>query len=169
MRVYFFDTSSLTPRYFKGAYTAKVDRILATPNSEFYICEFSIIEMSSALAQQYRIHTLPIADFHSMRGQFENDIASGLLRVRGVGANDLRNARDLLEDAAVVNKRNLRSADAVIAACCRDLAHELGRRVIFYTRDWTQYSSIYDIQSYRSALKLRFLGKGRGGMPPRTG
>ena len=100
-----------------------------------------------------------------MRGNFENDIASGLLRVRSVRAIDLRNARDLLEDAAVVNRRNLRSADAIIAASCRELAHNLGLRVIFYTKDWAQYSSVYDIQAYRSVLKLRYLGAGKGDGP----
>lgn len=104
-----------------------------------------------------------------MRGQFEDDIANDLLKVRRVVPTDLLNARDLLEAAAVINQRNLRSADAIIAASCRALAHSLRRRVIFYSKDWAQYSSVYDIQAYRSALKLRYLGKGKGGIPARTG
>jgi hypothetical protein len=125
--------------------------------------------MSSTLAKACRTHHLPVADFYAKRGAFESDIASGLLKVRVVKAIDLRNARDLLGDAAVVNRRNLQSADAIIAASCRELSHSLGRRVIFYTKDWTQYSSVFEIQAYRSALKLRYLGRGKGGVPARTG
>ncbi len=169
MRVYFFDTSALVPRYNVGRFTGKVNRILTSPNSRFFVCELTVVEMSSTLAQIYRRRNLRTADFQQMQAMFENDIADGLLQVRGVTQADLINARDLLEDAAVVNKRNLRSADAIIGSCCRGFAYDLKRRVIFYTYDWTQYSSIFDIQSYRSALKLRYLGKGKGGTPARTG
>lgn len=142
MRVYFFDTSALAPRYHGGPFKSRVNRILTNATSEFHLAELSIVEMSSTLAQHCRRQNLSLAHFHTMRGQFEDDIANGLLRVRRVGASDLLNARDLLEDAAVVNRRNLRSADAIIAASCRALAHSLRRRVIFYSRDWGQYSSI---------------------------
>jgi predicted nucleic acid-binding protein len=169
LRIYFFDTSAIIPRYHAGAFTAKVNRILATPESQFYVCELSVVEVSSALAQFYRKHQLTVADFHTMRGLFEDDIANGLLNVLPIAKTDLLNARDLLEDAAVLKKRNLRSADAIIAASCRELAHTQRTRVIFYTKDWTQYSSIYDVQAYRAALKLRFLGKGKGGIPAHTG
>jgi hypothetical protein len=125
--------------------------------------------MSSALAQVYRREDLKIADFHRMRALFEDDIANGLLLVRTVTQADLINARDLLEDAAVSNDRNLRGADAIIASASRQLAYDLKRRVIFYTRDWKQYTSVLSIHSYRSALKLRYLGKGKGGVPASTG
>ena len=169
MRDYFFDTSAVVPRYRVGNFTRKVNRILASPHASFFICELTLIEMSSSLAQVCRRHKLSRTEFQKMRAAFEDDIADGLLQVRAVSQADLISARDLLEDAAVSNGRNLRSADAIIGACCRTLAHDLHRRVIFYTRDWTQYSSIFDIGSYRSALKLRYLGKGKGGIPARTG
>jgi len=169
VRDYFFDTSALVPRYRNGNFTRKVNRILASADAAFYICELTVIEMSSSLAQLHRRHRLSRTEFQKMRAAFEDDIADGLLQVRTVSQQDLMSARDLLEDAAVSNGRNLRSADAIIGACCRTLAHDLNRRVIFYTKDWTQYSSIFDIGSYRSALKLRYLGKGKGGIPARTG
>ena len=169
MRAYFFDTSALVPRYFSGRFTRRINRILATKNSQFFICELSIIEMSSALAKVYRKHELSVADFHKMRAMFENDIGRGLLRVLKINQKDLLNARDLLEDAAVLNGRDFHSADSMIAACCRGLAHNLGRRVIFYTRDWCQYSSVFAVRAYRAVLKLRYLGKGKGGVPARTG
>jgi hypothetical protein len=125
--------------------------------------------MSSALAKIYRKHRLSVADFNRMRAMFEDDIGHGLLKVLRVNRQDLLDARDLLEDAAVLNKRDLRSADSIIAACCRGLAHSLHRRVIFYTRDWRQYSSVFGVRAYNAALKLRFLGLGKGGVPPRTG
>jgi hypothetical protein len=125
--------------------------------------------MSSALAKLYRQRYLHLAEFHAMRATFENDIGEGLLRVLRINQKDLLNARDLLEDAAVLKKKNLRSADSIIASCCRELAHTLGRRVIFYTKDWRQYSSAFAIQSYRAALKLRYLGRGKGGVPAHTG
>jgi hypothetical protein len=125
--------------------------------------------MSSTLAQTYRKHGLTVAEFFRLRALFEDDIANGVLQVRPVSQSDLMDARDLLEDASVLNRRDLRSADAIIGASCRGLAYELKRRVILYTKDWTQYSSIRSIQSYRSALKLRYLGRGKGGIPANTG
>jgi predicted nucleic acid-binding protein len=169
LRAYFFDTSALIPRYFSGPFTYRVNRILAISNSQFFICELSIIEMSSALAKLYRKHKLSVAEFHRMRALFEDDIGSGLLKVLRVSQKDLLNARDLLEDSAVLNGRDLRSADSIIAACCRGLAHSLSRRVIFYTRDWCQYSSVFAVRAYSAALKLRYLGRGKGGVPARTG
>jgi hypothetical protein len=166
---YFFDTSALALRSSAERYSPSVNRILRTANSEFYLCDLSVVEMSSALAQIYRRKKLMVADVYRMRANFEDDLANGLLKVRKVTQTDLINARDLLEDAAVLNNRNLRSTDAIIGSSSRQLAYDLKRRVIFYTHDWAQYTSIAGIHSYRSALKLRYLGKGKGGVPSRTG
>jgi predicted nucleic acid-binding protein len=167
--IYFFDTSALAPRYSAGKFSRKVSRILRTANSKFYLCDLTVVEISSTLAQVYRRDKLKVADFHRMRALFEDDIANGILLVRTVTQVDLINARDLLEDAAVSSNRDLRSADAIIASAARQLAYDLKTRVIFYTRDWKQYTSILGIHSYRSALKLRYLGKGKGGVPANTG
>src|SRR5262249_44450328 len=110
VRDYFFDTSALVPRYRVGDFTRKVNRILVSPNAAFYICELTVIEMSSSLAQLYRKHRLSRTEFQKMRAAFEDDIADGLLQVRTISQQDLMSARDLLEDAAVSNGRNLRSA-----------------------------------------------------------
>jgi predicted nucleic acid-binding protein len=166
---YFFDTSALVPKYIPGKFSHRLNLAFNGANRAFYICELTLIEMSSTLAQHYRKHGLTVAEFLRLRALFEDDIANGVLLVRTVTQADLMSARDLLEDAAVLNKRDLRSADAIIGAACRGLAYDLKRRVIFYTKDWTQYSSIRGIQSYRSALKLRYLGKGKGGIPSTTG
>jgi predicted nucleic acid-binding protein len=169
VRTYFFDTSALVPRYVPGKFSHRVNLIFSGANRNFYICELTLIEMSSTLAKTYRKHRLTVAEFLRLRALFEDDIASGVLQVRTITQADLMDARDLLEDAAVINKRDLRSADAIIGASCRGLAYELKRRAIFYTKDWTQYSSVRSIQSYRSALKLRYLGRGKGGVPATTG
>jgi predicted nucleic acid-binding protein len=169
LRVYFFDTCALVPRYVKGKFTRRVNLVLSGADRAVYICELTVIEMSSALAKIYRKDSLSVSDFAQMRAQFEDDIASGLLRVQAVCQADLLSARDLLEDAAVLNSRDLRSADAIIAATCRGLAYSMDKSVTFYTRDWLLYSSIRSVQSYRSTLKLRYLGRGKGGVPPKTG
>jgi len=169
MKAFFFDTSALVSRYCADNATNRINRILAKGDSQFYISELTLIEMSSSLAQIRRRQHLGVAEFQRMRNLFEDDIASGLLRVRTITQGDLLNARDLLEDAAVLKNCDLRSADAIIAASCRELAHALKSRICFYTKDWKQYSSVYHVYAYRSALKLRFIGKGKGGIPARSG
>ena len=169
MRNYFFDTSALTPRYDSGKFTQRINLIFNGKDRSLYICDLTLVEMSSALAQIYRKRNLTTGEFYRMRALFEDDIANGLLLVRPVTQPDLISARDLLEEAAVLNGRDLRSSDAIIAATCRGLAYSIKRRMIFYTRDWPLYSSVRSIQSYRSALKLRYLGKGKGGIPAQTG
>ena len=74
----------------------------------------------------------------------------------------------LLQLAGVLNGRNLGSQDALVAVSCRQQALENRERLIFYTKDWTLYSTLYGINAYRSALKLRYSGRGRGGVPPST-
>ena len=70
--------------------------------------------------------------------------------------------------AGVVNRRGLRSSDAIVAVSCRQFAFETGERVTFYTKDWKLYRTLYEINAYRSAMKLRFLGRGRDGIPAST-
>jgi hypothetical protein len=45
---------------------------------------------------------------------------------------------------------------------------EKGERLVFYTADWKLYAILRDIQAYKSTMKLRYLGPGKGGIPPQT-
>jgi hypothetical protein len=74
----------------------------------------------------------------------------------------------LLRFAGIVKRRNLGSADALIASCCLDLAHELRKRVLFYTADWTLYSTLREVDAFRSAMTLQYILPPRAGIPART-
>jgi len=88
--------------------------------------------------------------------------------VRTVTQLDLLRVRHLLRFAGVLKKKKLKSADAVISECCRELALEKRRRIVFYVADWKLYAILRDIDAFRSTLKLRFLGEGKGSIPPET-
>lgn len=127
-----------------------------------------MVEMVSAFGSICRDKKLPESEFEKMDAAFLNDVASGRIQVRAIAAADMLRARHLLALAGVLNRRNLKSSDALVAVGCRELALNIRERATFYTKDWTLYSTLYQINAYRSALKLRFLGRGRGGVPAAT-
>lgn len=169
MDIYFFDTCALVCRYAADQFTNRVNRIVQGKNRTIHISDLTVVEISSALAKTCRARKLSASEFFKMRAAFEDDIANGLIQVETSSQADLLSARDLLEDAAVLNHRDLRSSDAIIVSTSRGLAYTLDRRITFYTRDWKLYSSVRGIGSYTAALRLRYLGKGKGGIPSSTG
>lgn len=87
------------------------------------------------------------------------DVAQGRLIVRSVEASHLLRARHLIRYAGVLKRRRMGSADAVIAACCLDLALELKQEIIFYIHDKTLYTILQDINAFTSALNLRYIDR----------
>ncbi len=92
-----------------------------------------------------------------MDKSFLDDVATGRLNVRRIVERDVLRARHLIRFANVVLKRSLKSADALIAVCCLDLALEKKQRVIFCIHDKPLYSTLQSINAYRAALELRYL------------
>lgn len=99
--------------------------------------------------------------YDSMDIRFLNDVASGRLIVRTADRKNSLRARHLIRFAGVVRRRNIGSADAVIASCCLDLALEMKKRIIFYTHDKPLFLTLQEINAFTSALTLRFLRKTR--------
>jgi hypothetical protein len=161
----FFDTSALGPRYRIGKFTYRVNQVFGGPK-EIFIAEITTVEIVSAFGSICRELNLPESQFEQMNATFFDDVAAGRIQIRPITRSDMLRARHLLGLAGIVNRRNLGSSDALVAVSCRELAFENGERVMFYTKDWTLYSTLYQINAYRSALKMRFLGRGRGTIPP---
>ena len=168
MPTYFFDTSALVYRYADGAPSRRVRRLTSDKRCELYIANITVVEMAGALAKVCRTSGHNTRKFEGMDGAFLKDIASGKLNIREVTQSDMQRARHLLRYAGVVRKRNLGSADALVAVCCLELALEKKVHVIFYTEDWTLYSTVREINSFRSVLELRCLAASRGGIPSTT-
>jgi len=165
----FFDTAALQHRYVDGPYSRRVRKIISDGRVEKFIAEVTILEIASALARRCRAQRWDERAYDALDLGFWRDIADRRLRVREVTQQDTVRARHLIRFAGVVRRRDIGSTDALIATCCLDLALERGERVAFYTSDWTLYTILRDIGAFRSALALRFLGHGRGGIPTRTG
>ncbi len=164
----FFDTCALVPRYRTGRFTYRVNRVFGGP-SDIFIAEITMVEIVSAFASVYRNGQLPDSVFEQMGAAFLDDVADGRIQIRPLSRSDMLHARHLLSLAGVVKRRNLGSSDALVAVSCRELALEINERVTFYTKDWTLYSTLHEINAYRSALRMRFLGRGRGGIPTASG
>jgi predicted nucleic acid-binding protein len=167
MTTCFFDTSALVPRYHKGRFTYRINRIF-TGHKRIFICEITVLEIASAFASNCRDKHLPDEEYERMQSEFFRDIANDRISIRSLDSSDLFRAMHLIALAGVVNRRGLRSSDAIVAVSCRQLAFETGERVTFYTKDWKLYRTLYEIGAYRSAMKLRFLGRGRDGIPAST-
>ena len=164
----FFDTCALVPRYRTGRFTYRINKVFGGP-SQIVIAEITMVEIVSAFASVCRNQNLPDSVFEQMGAAFLDDIGDDRIQIRPISRADMLHARHLLGLAGVVNRRNLGSSDALVAVSCRDLALEINERVTFYTKDWTLHSTLYQINAYRSALRLRFLGPGRGCIPAASG
>jgi hypothetical protein len=168
MSVYFFDTSALQYRYVRNTFSQRVRRVTSDKRWKVYIADVTILEMASALANGCRRLGLTLTRFDAMDLAFLKDVAAKQVEVRTVTQADVQRARHLLRFAGVVKRRNLQSADALISVCCLECALEIKKRVIFYTGDWTLYTTLREINAFRAALRLRYLGPGKGGIPPET-
>jgi hypothetical protein len=155
-------------RYASGIPARRVRRVTSDRRGEVYISSITVVEMASALAKFCRINNHSSQKFEYMDRAFLRDIANGRLTVRDVTEIDMQRARHLLRYAGAVKKRNLGSLDALVAICCLELALEKKVPVVFYTEDWTLYSTIRELNSFRSVLELRCLAAGRGGVPATT-
>jgi predicted nucleic acid-binding protein len=127
-----------------------------------------VVEVASALAQVCRRNSWDVRVYDALDAKFFKDLQRQRILVQRVTAFDLWRARHLLRFAGVLKNRKLKSSDAIIAECCRELAMEKGERLVFYTADWKLYAILRDIQAYKSTMKLRYLGPGKGGIPPQT-
>ena len=165
---YFLDTCALIHRYVSGPFSRLVRRIVSSDRWPVYVAEPTVLEMASALARQCRSHRWDVHAFDALDRRFFQDIAFGRLRVRAVTKQEVLRARHLLRYAGVVKGNKLESADALIAVTCLELAYEVKERVVFYTQDWPLYATIRGVDAFRAMLELRFLGPGRGGVPPTT-
>jgi hypothetical protein len=156
LSIYFFDTSALQHRYLDGPDSRSVRRIVSDQRVICYIADWTIVEMASALARRCRQAAFSLKEFDRLERHFYDDIAQGRLRVRATTSRDFTRARDLLRFAGIVKRRRLSSGDALIAACCLDLAYQEKERITFCTSDQPLHSILSDITAYTAALHLRF-------------
>lgn len=173
LATYFFDTCALLYRYadepnVDRAQLRRVRRLISDRRAKNYVADLSVIEVASGLAAARRRHNWSLRKFDSMYGEFFEDLASEKVRLRAVTQRELVSATHILRFAGVIKRLKLQSADAIIAECCRELAVESGERVVFYTADWKLYFILRSIDRFKRALSLRYLGQGKGGIPPTT-
>jgi hypothetical protein len=155
--IYFFDTSALKHRYCHTQFRRRICRIVSDDRWPCYIAELTLLEMASAFAHYCRTAPADVNAYDGMDYQFLKDIADERVKVTAPRRAMIDRARLLLRYAGAVKRRNLRSADALIAVTCLELALEVGQRIIFYTRDKTLYSILHGLSAYRRALHLRYL------------
>src|SRR5947208_2463400 len=149
MATCFFDTCALVPRYRLGKFTHRVNQVFGG-RKNIFVAEISTVEIVSAFASICRDQKLPASDFEQMNAAFFDDLATERIRVRPITRFDMLHARHLLTLAGMVNRRKLGSSDALVAVSCRELAFETNERIMFYTKDWTLYSTLYQISAYRA-------------------
>jgi hypothetical protein len=89
---------------------------------------------------------------------FWQDIYDRRLHVRDVTQRDVLRARHLLRYAGVQKGRQIKSADALIAASCLEFALETGGDVSFCLEDWKLYHVVRDIEAFKSVLRFKYIG-----------
>lgn len=156
--VYFFDTSALQHRYVDGTKARRIRQIITDARNSCYICDLTILEIASALAAHCRRNNLRVTSYQKLDQGFWRDIYHEKLLVRNATQRDFLRARLLLRYAGVEKNKNIKSADALIAACCLEFALETKRDVTFCLEDWTLYHIIGDIKAYKQVLRFKYIG-----------
>jgi predicted nucleic acid-binding protein len=161
--IYFFDTSALQHRYIDGPKARGIRRIISSRKNRCYIADLSILELSSALARHCRKIKMSATHYQRLDHAFWRDVNVGLLTIRDTRQREYLRARDLLRYAGVQKSRNIKSADALIAASCLEFALENEERVTFCVEDWTLYDVIRNVSAYRKVLRFHFIGTVKSG------
>jgi len=154
---YFFDTSALKHRYIDSSLTARIRRIISNRNSEVFVSDLTVVELASAFADYCIERGLGQDRFDSMYLSFFGDLATGRIMVRESTRRDFEKARQLLRFARVIIGRHLKSADAIIAASCRELAYEKKAPIVFYLCDKKLHATLRVISAYSAVVKLRYV------------
>jgi predicted nucleic acid-binding protein len=157
MPAHFFDTSALRHRYIDTPLSRRIKRAVSDSRHEVYISELTIVELATAFADDCISRGTGHVEYDRMYRRFFHDVAIGRVRVRSVTQRDFQNARHLIRFAKVIQKRHLKSADAIIAESCRDLAYDLGSQATFWLCDEKLYKTLSSLSAYSSAVKLRFV------------
>jgi len=157
MPAYFFDTSALKHRYIKTPVSTRIRRIISDGRHSIYVSELSIVELATAFADDCIQRGVGHTEYDMLYKRFFKDLANHRVNVRSVVQRDLQNARHLLRFAKVIQRRHLKSADAIIAESCRELAYELNAPFTFYLCDEKLFKTLSGINAYSTAVKLRFI------------
>jgi predicted nucleic acid-binding protein len=156
--IYFFDTSALQHRYIDGPKARGIRGIISRAGNTCYIADWSILEISSALALHCRKNSLSLRQYRRLDQYFWQDIKDGRLRIRNTGQQEYLRARDLLRYAGVDKKKKIASADALIAAACLEFALRQTEKVTFCLEDWPLFSVLRDVSAYAKVLRFHFIG-----------
>jgi hypothetical protein len=148
---------ALQYRYVNGKFSRLIRTAISDYRRECYIADLTVLEMSSTLALKSRKQVWKTSQYDSLECAFLEDIATGKLRVCTTGKRQILRPRDLIRFAGVIKQRSLKSADALIAVSCLELALELKEEILFYLEDGKLFSILKDIDAFTSVLKLRHL------------
>jgi predicted nucleic acid-binding protein len=154
---YFFDTSALKHRYISTSLTTRIRRLVSNRNSKVFVSDLTVVELASGFADYCIERGLSQDRFDSMYRSFFRDLATGRITVRESTRRDFEKARQLLRFARVIIRRHLKSADAIIAASCRELAYEKKMPLVFYLCDKRLHATLQVIGAYSTVVKLRYV------------
>lgn len=153
----FFDTCALVLRYDKRRSSTHVRRIISDRRNSTYIADVTVLEFACSIATECRKKNLNAKRFDQINKKFFGDIADNKLIVRDTARKDVLRAYDLIRWVGVHRRRNLRSADALIATCCLELAHEMKEQVRFYTSDKKLFDVLGETSAFGSALDIMYI------------
>jgi predicted nucleic acid-binding protein len=156
--IYFFDTSALQHRYLDGPKARGVRRIISSSKNSCYIADLSILEISSALAKHCRKNSLTLSHYGRLDQAFWRDVHERRILIRHTGQREYLKARNLLRYAGVEKSKNIKSADALIAASCLEFALETQESVTFCLEDGPLYKVLRDVSAYKKVLRFHFIG-----------
>lgn len=156
MAYYFFDTSAVRHCYIRSSLSRSIKRTISDRRNQAFISELTLVELATAFADECFTKKLGHDHYDRTYRKVFKDVATKRLSVREITQRDLESARHLVRFAKVIHGRHLKSADAIIAESCRELAYELGSRVTLYLCDEKLYKTLRSLSAYTAAVRLRF-------------
>jgi predicted nucleic acid-binding protein len=152
---FFLDTCSLKWRYLAGNPTRDVISIVESAENGVYISELTILEWSSAFAVAVMEGAISREVFKANELALFSDIAEKRLRVFQT-RRVLERARSWIEYIGVVNRRHLRTNDAIHLSTAIELSSQLREEVTFITSDLKLHKTIEAFDIFKPNIASRY-------------
>ncbi|HEY8559492.1 MAG TPA: type II toxin-antitoxin system VapC family toxin [Pyrinomonadaceae bacterium] len=155
MNTYYLDTCSLKWRYLTGTPTSDVNNIIDLATNNVYTGELTILEWSSAFAVAVKENIIDYNIFKTNESALFADIAQQKLKIFQP-KRVIERARAWIEYIAVVNKRGLKSGDAIHIATVIELSSQLGQTVEFITSDRKLFNILDSFTQFKPQVNANY-------------
>jgi hypothetical protein len=156
MTLHYIDTSSLKWRYMSGNPSSSVNSIVDDSNNRIFTSELTVLELSNALASEYRDNKISQSEYVKHDSDFMSDIANDKLTIVPM-TRSIERARYLINYVGVGLKRSLRTGDSIQVLTAIEVAATEQQVITFVTSDENLSKVLQSVSAFPPLLTTLYL------------